>query len=93
MRRLVRFWFKFDPSIALPTGVSLGCGVTAHDEQDAMSLMKECIFGGHDLAPIVEVIRDIDISTLDAGHVLPNMEVPVKRGIWFPRRYATIPNL
>jgi hypothetical protein len=29
------------------------------------------------------VVEDVDVSTLDAGHVLPNMRAPNERGVWF----------
>jgi len=36
---------------------------------------------------IKKVIENVDVSTLDAGHVLPNMSPPNIRGVWFPLRY------
>jgi len=33
----------------------------------------------------VKVTEDVDVSTLDAGHVLPNMYPPNERGVWFPK--------
>lgn len=30
------------------------------------------------------MIEDVDVSTLDPEHVLPNTGVPAARGIWFP---------
>jgi hypothetical protein len=32
----------------------------------------------------LHVTEDVDIQTLDQGHVLPNMGVPSERGVWFP---------
>jgi len=32
----------------------------------------------------------VDVSTLDHGHVLPNMEVVLLRGVWFPKGYASL---
>lgn len=36
---------------------------------------------------IKEIVPDVDIRTLDQRHVIPNMEVPVVRGVWFPRGF------
>jgi hypothetical protein len=82
---LKRFWFKFCP---LPfSSVSLGCGVTAYDYTDALKLLKDKIFVGREMPDIAEVIEDVDVSILDKNHVIPNMEAPVIRGIWFPKGY------
>ncbi len=32
------------------------------------------------------VVEDVDVTTLDAGHVRPNpMHPPSERGVWFPK--------
>ena len=82
---LKRFWIKFYPSPL--SRVNLGCGVTAYDYSDALKLLGERIFAGSQTPKIAEVIEDVDISTLDQNHVIPNMEVPAARGIWFPKGY------
>jgi hypothetical protein len=64
-----------------------GCGVTAYDEDDARRLVRERVFAGGVLPPIGKAIEDIDISTLDDEHVRPNMGVPIRRGVWFPKGY------
>lgn len=90
MRELTRYWFRFEPGESysdLPSGVRLGCGVTAYDDQDAWLLLKQRVFKGSDLPKVIEMVRDVDVSTLDSSHVVPNMEVPIYRGIWFPRGY------
>jgi hypothetical protein len=82
---LKRFWFKFNP---LPLSrMNLGCGVTAYDYSDALKLLNEKLLVGNQMPNIAEVIEDVDISTLDQNHVIPNMEVPAVRGIWFPKGY------
>ena len=78
--RLRRFWFEFQ-GLDIPLGYTLGCGVTAFDEGDAVDLIRQRI--GR-LPEIERIIADVDVSTLDAGHVLPNMLPPVWRGVWFP---------
>lgn len=84
--KLRRFWFRFRD---LPnfSAVGLGCGVTARDYDDAIDILVSTVFRGQAMPPIASVIEDIDISTLDQGHVVPNMEVPVFRGVWFPQGY------
>jgi hypothetical protein len=87
MSLLRRYWFRFrGPSETLPAGVAYGCGVTAHDYVDAVELLEAQIFEGADFPEIEEVVEEVDVSDLDAGHVLPNMDDPGRRGVWFPRR-------
>ncbi len=62
--------------------MSLGCGVSAWSREDALRLVAEHL-GLEPPEPNV-VVEDIDVSTLDAGHVLPNMLPPSERGVWFP---------
>ncbi|TAM83995.1 MAG: hypothetical protein EPN47_04090 [Acidobacteria bacterium] len=85
---LCRYWFEFDLSHSqarqVPDG--LGCGVTAFDYEDAITLMKDRVFEGGELPPIRNVIEDVDISTLDEKQVRPNMDIPFFRGVWFPKR-------
>ncbi len=70
-----------------PAGTLLGCGVTAYSREDAEALMKERVFTKVPFPAIAGVREDVDVSTLDAGHVLPNMGNVLKRGIWFPIGY------
>lgn len=85
-----RYWFKFDiPKNALVnfpqySGLSLGCGVTAYNLEDAKRILQEKIFQEAPFPKIVTLIEDIDVSTLDNAHILPNIGVPSRRGIWFP---------
>jgi hypothetical protein len=80
---LRRYWMRFqhNPSLSFPRP---GCGVTAHNYEDALAI----IFRGRDVPQIEEVIEDVDISSLDQKHVIPNMEAPVWRGVWYPRGYT-----
>ncbi len=85
---LHRFWFRFGVDhTKLPLGLGPGCGVTAYDYDDAKAILIERVFRGASLPPIVEYIEDVDVSTLDSGHVLPNMASPHERGVWFPQGY------
>lgn len=80
---LTRFWFEFDELADPPPGARLGCGVTAMSRSDAEQLMRDG--SGRDLPPIRRVIEDVDVATLDEGHVLPNVGDVSVRGVWFPR--------
>ena len=61
--------------------------MTAYNYDDALALLSQSIFKGKTMLPVKEVIEDVDISTLDQGHVIPNMEAPVWRGVWYPMGY------
>lgn len=80
---LKRYWFAFQ-RFNKPTPLNFGCGVTARDYDDAIWLMQERIFKGNELPRIVECREDVDVSALDARHVLPNIGLVTVRGIWFP---------
>jgi len=87
--KLHRYWFKFALTLSdpHPPGTLLGCGVTAYSQEDAVALVVEKVFTKIPLPAIESVQEDVDISTLDAGHVRPNMGNVLKRGIWFPIGY------
>jgi hypothetical protein len=81
-----RYWLKFvEPA---PKVVALGCGVTAYDYDDALDLVRRAIFGGGDMPEVADVVVDVDVSMLDKGHVLPSMEPPNWRGVWFPMGFG-----
>ncbi len=86
---LIRFWFEFDVPTAFdyPPGIGYGCGVTAYDHKDALGIMDSKIFSKIKGPSIKHKIENIDISTLDQVHVIPNMKSPSTRGIWFPLGY------
>jgi hypothetical protein len=82
---LKRFWFKFSP---LPNNpLNLGCGVTARDYSDALTLLKERVFRDGHIPTIQEVKENVELAALDQGHVVPNMEPWIFRGVWFPKGY------
>jgi hypothetical protein len=89
MANLTRFWITFSvdrdrsnpPSYLL---LSRGCGVTAQNLDDAIGLLKEKLFGDDPMPGVKSVVEDVDISTLDPGHVLPNIGISVDRGVWYP---------
>jgi hypothetical protein len=70
---LTRYWFMH-PEVA-------GFGVTAFSIDDARFLLEA---EGILIDPNAEVIVNIDVSTLDSGHVLPNSGPACFRGVWFP---------
>lgn len=90
---LHRYWLEFDRTGSAESlagrGLLLGCGVTAFSPEDATQLVHACIFGQASMPAVVRIIEDVDITTLDAGHVLPNMTEPVSRGIWYPSGYRS----
>ncbi len=87
---LIRYWFEFQYNhySELPIGLDLGCGVTAYNYDDAIFLLRKEVFKDGDIAIIKKVIENVDVSTLDAGHVLPNMLPTSLRGIWYPFGYS-----
>jgi hypothetical protein len=84
MTLLTLYWFTFE-RIASPTALNLGCGVTAYDLDDALSILRESVFTGIELPRITQQIESVDVSTLDPKHVLPNMGLVTERGVWFPK--------
>jgi hypothetical protein len=78
-----RYWIIFEKAPFGPPG--LGCGVTANDLDDAIILVKaeypRCV----DRLDVRSVTVDVDVSTLDGGHVLPNIGNLFRRGVWWPR--------
>ncbi|MFC4762435.1 hypothetical protein [Dyella koreensis] len=81
---LHRYWFRLS-STSTPSVLNIGCGITAYDVDDAKSLLREKIFSVFGARDILEVIADVDVNTLDQGHVIPNMSTPSNRGVWFPQ--------
>jgi hypothetical protein len=86
--KLHRYWFEFEDTsdFNLPKVFLLGCGVTAYDLDDALRLLQGRILQGNKTS-YVRVVENIDVSTLDPKHVLPNIGLVNSRGIWFPQGY------
>ncbi len=80
---LRRFWLLLERSEE-PSILNLGCGITAADEGEARIIFEQVVAPEHGHRRILSIIPDVDISSLDAGHVLPNMGSPITRGGWFP---------
>ena len=87
--RLIRFWLRFEIDLSdwssATTHLRAGCGVTAFNLDDALRLIEAEVLDGAPIPPIKSVTKDVDVSTLDQKHVLPNMGLPLNRGVWFPR--------
>lgn len=96
---LHRYWIKFEVTDEATCkrvhahGVLMGCGVTWFTVEDALHLVRERMFRGAALPPVAELIEDVDLSTLDRNHVLPNALPPVWRGVWFPMGFAEPPRI
>jgi hypothetical protein len=84
---LTRFWIRFR-SIPPYNSLRMGCGVTAYSYEDALSILRETVFKDEDMPLVEDAIENIDISTLDQKHIIPNMEAPVWRGVWYPRGFT-----
>jgi hypothetical protein len=84
---LRRFWFKF-AGIKPYHSLRLECGITAHGRDGAINILRSTVFAGQEFPRIESVAEDVDIRTLDQKHVIPNMEPPIWRGIWFPKGYT-----
>jgi hypothetical protein len=59
-------------------------GVTAYDVDDANRLLDENLFKAETRPALAGLIEDIDVSTLDPNHILPNIGFTTIRGIWYP---------
>lgn len=89
MQPLIRYWIQFEFGEApyhYASYMSLrgGCGVTAYDLADALVVLREKLFKTDPIPRIKTVCENIDVSTLDPGHILPNIGITVDRGVWFP---------
>ena len=83
---LKRYWFRFSAQDF--SSLSLGCGITAYSYDDAVSILERVVFAGVQAPEITDVVEEVDVSTLDENHVIPNMGICVDRGVWFPQGYG-----
>ena len=83
-KNLTRFWFEF----SVQPYSNPYFGVTAYNHEDALEQIKQRVFPLVELPTLKHYIEDIDVSTLDAGHILPNMYPPNYRGIWYPKGFS-----
>ncbi len=83
---MIRYWIEFDFTIYDRHTIYIqhGYGVTAENTNEALRLIKEQLFENEELPPVKKIIENVDIRTLDAGHVQPNIGICVFKGIWYP---------
>jgi hypothetical protein len=84
--KLHRYWFSFE-NLPSHSALILGCGVSAYTYEDAVNILKETIFAKYPDAAICDATIDVDVRSLDAGVVQPNMGDVTVRGVWFPIGY------
>ena len=70
-------------------------GVSAISTSHARSLIKDAVrnlgwthISERDING-AEIIENIDVNKLDQSHVIPNMGVVARLGVWFPNYNAT----
>jgi hypothetical protein len=80
---MTRYWLKF-ARLARPDPLNLGCGVTAWTVDDALRLVRTA-FPDRPLGAPIEVTENVDVSTLDAGHIFPTLGDVTLRGVWWPQ--------
>ncbi|MBD1363505.1 hypothetical protein IDJ77_06765 [Mucilaginibacter sp. ZT4R22] len=82
---LLRYWFEFESDeIPSPIPIGWGVGLTAYSYDNAIHLLAITIFLNESMPEIKRCIENIDISTLEKNHVLPNVGASNFRGLWFP---------
>lgn len=84
---MTRYWIEFSVEKIGNPRLSRKYGVTAHTYEQAMEFLQERVFAGKDIPEPVEVVTDVDVSSLDPKHVLPNIGSPVNVGIWYPKGF------
>lgn len=52
------------------------------------AILQQKMFEGTVLPEVETWEDDVDVRSLDQGHVVPNMMPPNCRGIWFPMGYV-----
>jgi hypothetical protein len=56
------------------------------DLEDARRVLEEKVYARErEMTDIIELVSDVDLSTLDDKHVRPNMRPSTYRGVWFHR--------
>jgi hypothetical protein len=74
--QLRRFWF--------PIPGHMGIGVTAYTRAEAEGIAREAAASLHWDFHADGCVEDVDVRTLDQKHVIPNMGVVVRQGVWYP---------
>lgn len=87
--RLTRYWVEILFTASTPA-IRRYFGITAYSWDDALALLYACPAYQADQGPqLGDIVIDVDVRTLDQGHVLPNMLPPSLRGVWFPMGYLS----
>lgn len=73
---LTRYWF--------PATRGLGVGVTAHSQAQAKEMALLALPLLPSGAEFGDPIADVDVRSLDQGHVVPNMGPCNLEGVWYP---------
>ena len=73
---LKQYWFE--------SSRNLGVGITAYSLSDAKIILDSAIKRHRLDIDVIKTIEGVDIRNLDQGHVVPNMNPPNFRGVWFP---------
>jgi hypothetical protein len=87
-RNLHRYWIRLKIKAG---GPPREFGVTAYSETDALEILRYVAFSASALPEVIEVATDVDVRSLDQGHVIPNMNPPNWRGTWYPKGYDAGP--
>lgn len=86
---LKRYWFEFE--FPAPRLSHYGyipacgcCGITAFDYDDALKIMRLFILRDNEEPIFSRTVKNIDVSTIEDMNIIPNLGVPVWRGVWYP---------
>ncbi|MFC3643233.1 hypothetical protein [Aquibium oceanicum] len=77
---LIPYWIEFENAS--------GVGITARSEDDALALLARVF--GNERQPL-QISPIDDLSHLDQEHVVPNMGNWLRRGIWYPLGFDSVP--
>jgi hypothetical protein len=84
-----RYWFEFVRG-GQPTALSLGCGITSYNLDDAKRMLRQEIFPPYGERAIMRVIEGVEVASLDE-RVPQRLGDPAVRGVWFPVTSARRP--
>ena len=85
---LTRYWFEFVGG-GQATTLSLGCGITAYNLDDARRMLRRELFPLYGGRALVRVIEGVEVASLDETQVRPWLGNPAIRGVWFPVTAST----
>ena len=80
---LTRYWFEFVRG-GQATALSLGCGITAYNLDDARRILRQEIFPLYGDRTVARVIEGVEVASLDETGVRRRLGNPAVRGVWFP---------